>query len=508
MKYSKKLGIAVFTALTVLVLANSLYITPLTISDLDPSTYVIVPIIMLPLFALFIMKEEMTPDVRKKDIIIGAAGFIAFFLLTLYARLIFSYLFLDFRIDLLLLPILFTSLAVLLFGLKNLPKFNLFLVYSLFASPSILIFLSGFNSSFAVANTVLIYSILKVIFPLAVYKAPITITVSGSSLGIGETCVGLGIMIAIIFFLLPLAYLYNGKPRCKAAWIFSGFVLLLLLNFLRMFFIALAWFAYGASNTLLTIHLFAGIILFYITIIVMMLIISKFGLSFPVPKTVRKRAKANPRQLYAYGISAAILVAAACFLLTLNYAGASTVSPSILYNHVKLNLTSSYADSLINMSTSANGFTYDILAYNNGSEVQIGISNASTGRYGQMILILAALGTGFGKIPVNQSATKGAMNFLDNSSQIENMYYLSSPEHQDIVYERLFPYVIANGTSGTIEEYMVMPSGLVNQNLTCPSYYNRAYTSLLSAAAFDFNNASTERKLTGAYCMIQGLIDR
>ena len=38
------------------------------ISDNNPSTYVIIPILMLPIFFIFKLKEKILPEVKRKDI--------------------------------------------------------------------------------------------------------------------------------------------------------------------------------------------------------------------------------------------------------------------------------------------------------------------------------------------------------------------------------------------------------------------------------------------------------
>ena len=81
----------------IILLASSFYITPAGISDTDPSTYVVVPILMLPLFVLFTFKSEMEPKVKRKDILIGIALFAIFLSLTVVLRILFSFYFISFR---------------------------------------------------------------------------------------------------------------------------------------------------------------------------------------------------------------------------------------------------------------------------------------------------------------------------------------------------------------------------------------------------------------------------
>ena len=67
-------GLYLFTALLILVIVCSILISQFYISDSDASTYVIMPLLMLPLFALFMLKEKdaLRPDVHRRDIALGA----------------------------------------------------------------------------------------------------------------------------------------------------------------------------------------------------------------------------------------------------------------------------------------------------------------------------------------------------------------------------------------------------------------------------------------------------
>ncbi len=93
----------------------------------------------------------------------------------------------------------------------------------------------------------------------------------------------------------------------------SGLVLLFVLNLLRMTLIAGLWIVSGPTAALSTIHLFAGILLFYLAIIVMMLVAGKFGLGLK-PATKKKPARV---QYSTLGIALAFAFAVVYLLLTL-----------------------------------------------------------------------------------------------------------------------------------------------------------------------------------------------
>ena len=163
MVYDRRFGIVIFTILVIVALLNTLYITPLTISDTDFTTYIVVPLLMLPLFAFFMLKEKMVPDVRKRDLLIGTILFVILFVLTVLLRSDLSYLFTSLHIDMLLFPLMIGSLAILLFGFRNIGRFKAIMIYALFVSPTLLLWLSSANTGFVVDNTLVIYGIISVV---------------------------------------------------------------------------------------------------------------------------------------------------------------------------------------------------------------------------------------------------------------------------------------------------------------------------------------------------------
>lgn len=306
------LGAILLAALIAIALATSFYVTPLVISDTDPATYIIIPMLMLPLFALFFAKEPIRPEVKGPDIAIGVLLFVFLFLLASYLRSALSYLFLVYRVDLLLFPLLIAAFIVLIFGLRNLRRFAPLLIYALFASPLLLLPIINSNASFAALNTQIVYGILSAPIRNLTYAPPITLIANGYRIGIGESCVGIGILIATVMLLIPVAYLYEGKLRSKALWVVFGAFLLFMLNVLRMTLIAGLWILDGPTAALSTIHVFAGILLFYLAIVVAILVSSKFGLRL-VPKR-RKEAKASYSSL---GIVIAVVLAITYLILTI-----------------------------------------------------------------------------------------------------------------------------------------------------------------------------------------------
>ncbi len=504
MKYSKRVGVILFAVLVAVSLINEYYITPLAISDSDFTTYMIVPLLMLPLFAIFTAKERIVPKVGKRDIVVGLLAFAALLVLILAMRIWLSYIFVDMRIDMLLFPLMIGSLAILLFGVSNIGKFKAIMVYSLFASPALLIWLNAANGSFVSANTIMVYSVLKLFLAHVSYIAPITISANGYSVGIGQTCVGIGILIGIVMFLAPLAYLYDGKGTRKVLWVASGFALMLVLNLLRMLSIATAWFVYGPSNTILTIHLFAGIILFYISIIVMILLSGKYGLSMPMP--AKKKVKTRLRQLYAYGIVAAIAITLIYFAMLSDYTSLHPVSPLSVYQSMPFNATK--VTGIVHTISNQSRFNVTAVQDYVSNYVIIRLTNATYNSTLPIAMLISSSKINYISSLTKNNTVVGTMTFLSNSSTVQRMYYIYSEGHDFIVYYSVVPYFYSNGTSTSAGIYAVLPANVTSQSITCSDYYNTLYTDAANIQNLGSRGSVQDAKMMSAYCIVEGLVSR
>ncbi len=298
-----------------ILLLNGLSTTSLSISDTDPSTYIVVPMLMLVPFAVFMYKEKIIPRTKNLDIFYGIAIFLAYLLPSLYLQYNFPSQFENLKLSMLLFPIAIASFSTILFGLKNARKFWPMMVYSVFASPILLTPIFNLNQQFASLNTQIIYTILHSLYQNVTYLAPITINFNGSLIGIGEACAGIGAIIAIIMFLVPVAYFYDGKFKNKLYWVASSAIFLFVLNLLRMSFITVLWIYYGLAASASFIHLFAGIFVFYVSIILMILMAGAYKIHFPEMKhTYGKSKRTYNYQLVGYGV---VIILALVYLVSL-----------------------------------------------------------------------------------------------------------------------------------------------------------------------------------------------
>ncbi len=333
-KRAKILGIAIIFVAFLITAFGSLAVTNLSILDTDASTYVIVVMLMLFVFICFSAKEDLNFEYKKRNILYSALVFLIYLLLLSYLRVTLSSAFLSYRIDALLLPLPLFSFIMLVFGTSGAKRLWPLIIYAAFASPLILMPLLNLNSAFASLNAVFVYDLIKGI-GVPVSKVGLTISsVVGSGITISTTCVSIGTFVAFIMFLLPLAYLYEGEPKDKIYWVLSGVILILFLNLVRMVSISLVWVFFGISNAVNIFHAFAGQLLFYIAIIIMVLIAYKYGLEIKRSKKSGIKARRVHDAIDKRAIIP-IIVALAFALVALGFNSGYTNSvyaPAILFS--------------------------------------------------------------------------------------------------------------------------------------------------------------------------------
>ncbi len=333
-RQAKLFGVLVLVVAFVVFAINSLRATQFSIQDNNPASYVIVVMLMLPLAIIFALKEDLHFGFTAKGTAIGVSAFLVYVVAVSYLRASLSFVFQAYRIDALLFPLILVSLISLLFGTDGLSKMKFPIIYSIFASPILLIPVMLLNGGFASANAYLIFNVLKAL-GIPVVKSGLTISAgSASSISIATTCADIGAFIALFMFLVPVAYVLNGRPRNKALWLVSGIVLMLALNIGRMLAISLQWAYYGISVAVATLHTFAGQVLFDIAIIVMILIAGRYSLSVPKINAKRNSAAKRTRHAksktmldYAVPVACALVIALVGFFVTVPYTTSVYANP-------------------------------------------------------------------------------------------------------------------------------------------------------------------------------------
>ncbi len=334
----KVLGIIVLFIATLLTMFGTLLSTNFSVLDTDPASYVIVVMLMLPVFILFSMKEDLHLARSGRELAYGIGVFVLYILLLSYTRVGLSFVFATFRIDALLIPLALVSFILMLFGASGLRKMAPVLIYALFMSPLLLMPLLLQSQAFANINAAFVYGALKQ-FGVPVTLHGITITSSANtSISIASTCAPIGTFVALIMFLIPVAYLYRGGIGRKTMWLASGLAMMLLLNFARMLWISYNWAYYGIGEAVAVFHLFAGQIMFYAVIIVMILIATRYGMRLDRLKRGELRALKRDfsAKIGGFGRSWTLPLALGIIglLFSLPYLSAAYASPSFFYGNM------------------------------------------------------------------------------------------------------------------------------------------------------------------------------
>jgi Transmembrane exosortase (Exosortase_EpsH). len=167
-------GISALLAGFILAAMNSIRITGLSVSDSDPSTYIIVVMLMLLVAIVLSVKYAPDPELKKSNVAIGLSLLAIYVLAISYARGAMSFLFISYRIDALLFPIILASLIILIFGIKGLKRMKFLVIYSIFASPLLLLPTFQISSPFTAFNAYVVFDTLKAI-GIPVLKSNLTI---------------------------------------------------------------------------------------------------------------------------------------------------------------------------------------------------------------------------------------------------------------------------------------------------------------------------------------------
>ncbi|MDE1824849.1 MAG: exosortase/archaeosortase family protein [Candidatus Micrarchaeota archaeon] len=501
----KRVAMLVFVASIVIMLVNPFRITGQNINNLDASSYVIVPIIMLPLFALFLFKEKIEPQFDLIGIALGIAAFVAFLLLIIVAKLYFQYSFLSYRFDMLLFPIAIFSLALVLFGTRNLRRFRAIAAYSLLASPLALFSMLQLNPVFAQANSIFVYSVLHLFSSSIRYLPPFSISAGSYVIGIGEACAGIAVFVALALFMIPIAYLLEGRDRSKVYWVASGFVLLVALNLVRMGSIAGVWLLSGPDSAVSFVHSFAGILLFYFAIIAMVLLAGRYGLRFPrINKRMQKGRKSTVPRGWELQFAIALILPVLYLLVSLDYPSAINIPISTLINHVPVGFNGQAVSAIVSgIGISRGNWSVSVSQYTNSTEVFLLLYNATFGAQEP-----AGVAIGSGNISGRLFKTGkvlGKLAFVDSRGLVDQVYEVRLSNTVFFLSEKTLPYVIQNDSFTTVNGYVIVPYFGERLGTNCTSNYDTLYTEI-AGLAYNNANASVSSQIMGAYCVASNLV--
>ncbi len=472
---AKAIGVSVLLSAFLLASINSMAASSLSVLDTDPGTYVIVVMLMLFVFMLFSLKEDLRFEYRKRNLAYGGALFAAYLLLASYLRVALSSEFQSFRVDALMFPLLLAAMIAALFGIDGIKRMRYLIVYSVFASPLILLPVLSLNNAFAQANTAVVYGFLRAIGAPVENSGLVISAARASSITISSTCVSLGIFAAMAMFLLPLAYMYEGRRASKALWFVSGCALLLAMNVLRMLLLSLMWAYYGIGAAIGAFHAVAGQVLFYVAIVAMVLLACKYGLY--IKKAARGRSrKRDSRVPMALAAPSSFVVALglAAFVVSSQY-GAALYAPALLFSGnassvsgaaiqaAGLRSLENAGTSIVQIGSLAPGYVFALQGNSSGSSTYVVLTPLAGPARGAIVTAYDSLSGARAYIMRNGITLKSAIARSGNLTFDVNYFaipYNFSGSYLSINYE-LFRQV-QNGTTPSCAAVNASSLGIAN----------------------------------------------
>jgi len=190
------------------------------------------------------------------------------------------------RIDLLTLPLFVSGLIALLFGLRRVWSLKAPIAFLLFAWPlPYTLFLSGATGQFTEFTASLVAAFTRVA-PIA-HAAPGDDTIffigSGAntfSVSIGSACAGVNSLVGFLLVGTALLFVVRGQVIRRIAWLAVGLGLVFALNVVRIIAIIGVGAGLGQAAALDVLHPVAGLLVFNLGIVLMLLLVPRFGLRF------------------------------------------------------------------------------------------------------------------------------------------------------------------------------------------------------------------------------------
>ena len=268
-------------------------------------------------------------------------------------------------------------------------------------------------------------------------------------------------------FLYPVAYFYQGKPIKKLYWILSGVVLLFVLNLIRMFGISVLFIYYGLAQAASSIHLFAGILLFYLTIIIIVILADRYGMSFP------RQRHSSPNSITISNIC--LLSYFAVIILGMIYVYASSpythlqqISPLSLQQNSPVSITPQTYDNAISKILSSNYISNYTLNAQPISNTSLAIlATNKTFNATRPIIAIFSINTDYLSSIFQNTTIISSNRYVDTNGNGVAVYEIKSNNHS--FYVAYSPKLL-NSSQGSVDVmymYVVMPENATPANIKC-----------------------------------------
>jgi exosortase len=204
------------------------------------------------------------------------------------------------RIDLLTLPLFVSGLIALLFGVRRIWALRFPILFLLLAWPLPFTWLLSATSTWFTAVTAKAVGLVTVVVPVArASQGDDTLFIIGSGahafgVSVGTACSGMNSFVGFLLLGAAMLFLVRGSFARRAAWLAVGLALTVSLNVLRIVGILVAGSAFGQDAAMEILHPVAGLIVFNIGVLGMIVLAPRFGLGFATGDDRPTPASANP----------------------------------------------------------------------------------------------------------------------------------------------------------------------------------------------------------------------
>jgi exosortase len=283
-------NLAVFVAVVIVGYHYSLSTLFRTLQSDTPLAYLgLVPVMALGLAAVLARPNPAEPPIhdRQLDYIIGIPLLVASLAINIVLPVRLSSLFWIWRVDLLALPLFVAGTIALLFGVRTLWRGRIPILFLFLAWPlPYTSFLANQLQSFTNVTVTAVKAALAVV-PVA-HSIPssdgtLFAIKHGSTtfpVSVASACSGVNGVVGYGLVAIAFLAVVKGSLIRKAAWLLSGLVLVWLLNVVRIIAIFAAGHRWGEKVAIDGLHPFLGLVTFSLSVLIMLLLLGRFGLSF------------------------------------------------------------------------------------------------------------------------------------------------------------------------------------------------------------------------------------
>jgi exosortase len=190
------------------------------------------------------------------------------------------------RIDLLTLPLYAAGLVTLFFGVRRLWTIRVPILFLLLAWPIPFTLLLSATASGLTDLTAAATQVLTRIVPVAeatVSDPTVFVVGNGPSqfaVSIGTACSGVNSFVGFLLLGAATLYVMRGPLRSRLAWLALGLAMILGLNLARIMAILIVGNLYGEGPALNVLHPVAGLVVFNVGVLIMLIVAPRFGLTF------------------------------------------------------------------------------------------------------------------------------------------------------------------------------------------------------------------------------------